>query len=395
MGATERGTSRAAIAGLGITEMGKVYGRTATDFAADAVRRAVGDAGLRMEELDGLLVSGGVQNDVGVGLARQLGLHDLRMLAQVQGFGATASLMVGQAAGAIADGRAEAVACVFADAPLRPKTATGGAYAASSAGGRRSALDLLPAQAGLLGANPMYALAARRHMETYGTTSEQLGAVAVQTRAWATMNPIAQMRDPIALEDHQSSRFIAEPLHLLDCCLVSNGGVAIVVVSPERAAALAQPPVHVLGYGQCHPGYTMERGSDFGLVTGARRSGADAMAMAGIGPDDVDVREIYDCYTYTTLVTLEDYGFCAKGEGGAFVESGALGPGGSHPTNTGGGQLSGYYMWGMTPLAEAVIQTRGQGGERQVQDHDVVLVSGNGGILDHHGTIVLSPHAGH
>jgi acetyl-CoA acetyltransferase len=229
-------------------------------------------------------------------------------------------------------------------------------------------------------------------METYGTTSEQFGAVAVQQRAWATMNPAAQMRDPITIEDHQASRVIADPLRLLDCCLVSNGAVAVVVTTAERAKDLAQPPVHVLGWGQAHPGITTQRGSGFGLTSGAVSSGATAFGMAGLTPADVDVAQIYDCYTYTVIVSLEDYGFCAKGEGGEFVASGVLGPGGSLPTNTGGGELSSYYMWGMSPLAEGVIQARGQGGQRQVPKHDVVLVSGNGGILDFHSTLLFSPH---
>jgi acetyl-CoA acetyltransferase len=136
----------------------------------------------------------------------------------------------------------------------------------------------------------------------------------------------------------------------------------------------------------------MERGSDFGLRSGAVSSGQTAMRMAGVTAADVDVCQLYDCYTFTVIVTLEDYGFCAKGEGGPFAASGALAPGGSLPTNTGGGQLSSFYLWGMTPVSEGVIQARGQGGERQVAQHDVVLVSGNGGTLDHHATLVLSPH---
>jgi acetyl-CoA acetyltransferase len=384
------GTSRGAIAGLGMTEMGKVYGKTAGEFAAEAVLLALDDAGLRRDDLDGLLISHGIAPGVDLSLARQLGLKDLRLLAEVHSYGATASGMVAQAALAVGGGMANAVACVWADAPLEEGVGAGAAYARFRA---PTGLEALPKAAGLFGTNPAYALAARRHMEAYGTTSEQLGAIAVQTRAWATMNPRAQLRQPITIEDHQASRLIADPLHLLDCCLVSNGGVAVIVTSRERAAELAQPPVHVLGFGQGHPGYTMEHGSDFGLVTGAKVSGETAMRMAGVTPGDVDVCELYDCYTITTLLTLEDYGFCPKGDGGAFAESGALGPGGALPTNTGGGQLSGYYMWGMTPLAEAVIQTRGHGGDRQVERHDVVLVSGNGGRLDHHGTLILSPHA--
>ncbi len=199
------------------------------------------------------------------------------------------------------------------------------------------------------------------------------------------------MREPITLEDHQSSRWIVEPLHLLDCCLVTNGGVCVIVTSAERARDLKQPPVHVLGWGQGHPGHLPERGSEFGITTGAAISGPAALRMAGISIGDVDVCELYDCYTYTVVITLEDYGFCEKGEGGPFVATGVLGPGGALPTNTGGGELSGYYMWGMTPLSEAVIQTRGQGGARQAPHNDVVLVSGNGGILDYHSTLILSP----
>jgi acetyl-CoA acetyltransferase len=243
---------------------------------------------------------------------------------------------------------------------------------------------------GAIGANPAYALAARRHMHLFGTTSEQLGAIAVGQRAWAGMNPWAQMRKPITLEDHQASRFIAEPFHLLDCCLLSNGAVAVIVTSAERARDLRQPPVYLLGMAQAAPGDNQRSGRDPAIYTGAKRSGELALRMAGIGRQDIDVLELYDCYTYTVLVTLEDYGFCNKGEGGQFVEDGKLGPGGSLPTNTGGGQLSAYYMWGFTPLSEGIVQARGQGGERQVDKHDAILVSGNGGILNFHSTTILS-----
>lgn len=235
----------------------------------------------------------------------------------------------------------------------------------------------------------MYALAARRHMLRYGTTTEDFAAIAVAQRAWAVHNPRAQMREPMTVADHHDSRWIAEPFRKLDCCLVSNGGVAVIVTSEERAASLARPPVHVLGWAQNHPGRLFDRDPNFGLVTGAARSGPEALAMAGVKLSDVDVAELYDCYTFTVLVSLEDYGFCEKGEGGAFVSSGAIGPEGGLKLNTGGGQLSGYYMWGMTPLSEAIIQIRGDGGDRQVHRHDVALVSGNGGILDHHCTLVL------
>jgi acetyl-CoA acetyltransferase len=380
----------AAIAGLGITEMGKVYGRSASDLAADAVRRAVDDAGLALTDLDGLLVSAGVSAGVGIDLAARLGLFDLPLLSAVNSFGSTAAGMVQLASFAIAAGHATAVACVFADVPLREAVRTGEMYAGR--GGPQRGLRGLTGVAGLNSAPSTYALAARRHMDAYGTDEDHFAAVAVAQRDWARDNPSAQMREPITVDDHHASRWIAEPLRLLDCCLVSNGGVAVVVTSAERARDLRQPPVHVWGWGQCHPGYTMERGCEWGLRTGAAESGRAAYHRAGIGPSDIDVVQLYDCFTYTVIVSLEDYGFCDKGEGGPFAASGALGRGGALPTNTGGGQLSSFYMWGFTPLSEGVIQTRGQGGGRQAPTHDLVLVSGNGGTVEHHGTLVLGAH---
>lgn len=383
----------AALVGLGLTDLGKVFGQSSTALAAEAVRRAVGDAGLSLADLDGLLVSAGIKQDVGVGLAAVLGLGELSLLTQLNAFGATAGVMVAHAAQAIAAGAATTVACVFADAPLKPERSAGSSW--RSPGGAATVPRGLAGWSLVSGAvnpNILYALCARRHMETYGTTSEQLGEIAVAQRAWAAGNPYAQHREPLSIDDHQKSRWIAEPLHLLDCCLVSNGAVAVVVTSADRARSLARPPVYVWGYGQAHAPRRMHAGSQWGLVTPAAQSGPQAMAMAGITVDDVDIAELYDCYTYTVLVSLEDYGFCTKGEGGAFVSDGNLAPGGKLACNTGGGQLSSYYMWGMTPLSEAIIQARGDGGARQAPRNDVVLVSGNGGILEHHSTLVLSPH---
>jgi len=377
---------RPVIAGLGMTQLGKVYGLTSAQFAADAVRLAVADAGLSMADVDGLLTSSGVTGGISVDLQRDLGLENLRLLTHMQAYGSTAGSMVQYASMAVQSGMASVVACVFADTPLRPERGSSAIYGTRHAGA--GWWGLLGAS-GVIGANTMYALAARRHMERFGTTSEQLGHIAVAQRAWASLNPAAQMRDPITLADHQASRWIAEPFHLLDCCLVSNGGIAVLVTTAERAAAMAQPPVHVLGWAQAHPGRYLRRNPDFGLVSGAAVAGPAALDMAGVGIADVDVAELYDCYTFTVLITLEDYGFCAKGEGGPFVASGILGPGGKPLVNTGGGQLSGYYMWGMTPLSEAIVQARGQGGDRQADAHDIILVSGNGGVLDHHSSLVL------
>jgi acetyl-CoA acetyltransferase len=382
-------TNNFAIAGLGITPMGRIYGKTAAGFAQEAIQLAAADAGINVADIDGLLINS--PGDLNVQLQKRLGLRNTKLLAEYQAFGSSAGAMIQYAGMAIDAGMAKTVVCVFADAPLKEGIGAGAAY-----GARRpnyKGFAAVQMSAGYGGANPRYAMAARRHMLTYGTTSEQFGAVAVQQRQWATMNPMAQFRDPITLEDHQNSRYIADPLRLLDCCLVSNGGIAVIVTSADRARSLRQPPVYTLGWGQAHPGLVQQRGCRFGEISGAIESGARAFAMAGLAPSDVDVCQIYDCYTYTVIVSLEDYGFCAKGEGGAFVASGALGPGGSLPTNTGGGELSAYYMWGMTPISEAIIQARGTAGERQVPKHDVVLASGNGGILDYHSTLILSPHA--
>jgi acetyl-CoA acetyltransferase len=377
-----------AIAGLGITPQGKVYGNTALGFAVDAVRLALEDAGLERTDLDGLLVNPGLTwGDMGMGsfqLQQAMGLRDLRLSATMSLGGATAAAMIQHAAQAIAAGLCTTVACVFSDAPLKPpapkgeKQSTGAAYV--FARGWEQAY-------GFYGVNAMYALVASRHMHLYGTTQDHLGAIAVAQRRWANANPAAQLHDqPLTLDGYRASRWIVEPFHLFDCCLVSNGGLAVIVTSAERARALKKPPVYIWGMGQGHlGGDPADR-----LSSGAVLTKEPTFRMAQVQLADVDVVELYDCYTFTVLVTLEDYGFCAKGEGGPFVAEHVSGPGGGLALNTGGGQLSSFYMWGMTPISEAVIQLRGDGGARQVPKHDVALVSGNGGVLSTHATLVLS-----
>lgn len=383
---------KTAIAGLGITEMGKVYGCTAADFAVEAISLAVKDAGLSKSDIDGLLINTGISGlfpgvpgAIKLDLPYALGLIDLKLLNIMNAVGSTAGAMIQYAALAVACGQASVVACVFADNPMSSGKSGGAAY-----GGIKlpfTGLASLDNANGTFGANRRFALAARRHMEFYGTTSEQFGAIAVAQRKWALMNPMAQMKKPMTLADHQASRMICDPLRLFDCCLVSNGGIAVIVTSAEHAQDLAQPPVYLWGFGQGHSGPRQDK-----LVrTGGVVSSQTAFRMAGISSRDVDICEFYDCYTYTVLVTIEDYGFCPKGEGGSFVEDGKTEPGGSFPVNTGGGSLSSYYMWGMTPVSEAVIQARDQAGERQAPKHDIVLVSGNGSTLEYHSTLVLSP----
>jgi acetyl-CoA acetyltransferase len=383
-------TAATAIVGLGLTEMGKVYSRTITDFAGEAIALALEDAGLEKSDVDGLLINANGSTEMVPMLQLSLGLENLTLVNAMSSAGSTAGNMLHWATQAIDAGQASVVACVYADAPLRE----GGSASEGRYSGRRFSGDGLAGLSLAYGAygpgNVGYALALRRHMHLFGTSHDQLGAIAVGQRKWALMNPRAQMKKEMTLDDYHASRWIVEPLHLFDCCLVSNGGVAVIVTSAERARGLKQPPVYMLGFGQAAPGDNQRAGSEPGIHTGAKKSGELALRMAGVELADVDVLELYDCYTYTVLVTLEDYGFCAKGDGGEFVEDGKLGPGGSLPTNTGGGQLSSYYMWGFTPLSEGVIQARGHGGARQVEKHDVVLVSGNGGVLNWHSTTILS-----
>lgn len=381
----------AAIAGLGLTEVGKVYGRSATDLAAEAVRLAVADAGLDLSDVDGLLVTPGTQGAPKLSLQKVLGLRDLTLLAEISVLGASPAVMIAYAAAAVAAGEVSTVACVFADAPLKPKGSGRDAFGSPRPGNFKgpSGFAGYHAGIGMVTPNLFYALAAQRHFSAFGTTSEQLGSIAVAQRSWAALNPNAQHRDLISLGQHQDSPMIAEPLHLLDICLVSNGAAAVIVTSAERARDLAQPAVDILGWSQAHPGRIMERNSDFGIRTGAAVAGPAALRMAGLTTKDVDMLQLYDCYTFTVLVTLEDYGFCGKGEGGAFVADGALGPAGTLPCNTGGGQLSAFYLSGFTPVVEAVAQGRGTAGARQVSKRDVIMVSGNGGVLEHHATLIL------
>ena len=382
--------AKCAIAGLGQTRMGKNFDHPGPiGFAAEAVNLALEDAGLQRSDLDGLLVNPGItwfNNPMAFDVAaerdghprpapdrddeprrRDRGRDDHACRAGYRrrhGRSRRMRIRRRSAASALAEqGRA-----------MRARP-------------RRTALPRVSnAHYGQYGVNAQYAFVAQRHMYKYGTTSDHLGAVAVSERDWANLNPVAQFHDaPMTLADYHASRWVVEPFHLYDCCLVSNGGLAVIVTSAERAKTLKRPPVYILGMGQGHPGGDpLET-----LVSGAPIAKETAFKMAGIKLGDVNFCELYDCYTFTVLVTLEDYGFCKKGEGGPFVASGAIAPGGALPVNTGGGQLSSFYMWGMTPVAEAIVQMRGDGGRRQVPKHDVGLVSGNGGILATHSTLVL------
>ena len=235
-----------------------------------------------------------------------------------------------------------------------------------------------------------YALAAQRHMYQYGTTSEQLAEIAVATRKWAALNPLATMRELITIEDVLNSPMISSPLHLLDCCLVSDGGGAVILTSPARAKNLKKPPVWLLGCGSYITHNSILNMPDLTL-TPARQSGDIAFKMAGLTPGDIDVLELYDSFTITVLLQLEDLGFCRKGEGGSLVSGQRTAPGGTLPLNTSGGGLSFIHpsLYGIFLLIEAAHQLRGECGERQVPGAQVALCNAIGGHLSCSSTVIL------
>jgi acetyl-CoA acetyltransferase len=389
---TGRGVAiNAAITGLGITALVRRGDTTAAEHAADAALLAVADAGIGPGTVDGLIVTHSPIvgcEQLGIHLHEQLGLSDLAVLQDIHAEGSSAMQMLHNAALYVSAGAATHVLCVFADTPIMPGLAgAGDAYAVAVPHGHLPGWE---ANHGLFGAAAPYALCARRHMTEFGTTEEHFGAVAVSARQWACGNPLAMVRKPITLADHRASPWVASPFRRLDCAFPVNGGIAIVVSRSAAAAECRRRPVYVAGIGQGHRANLHEAGSDVEVRTSAGMAADAALGMAGVERADIDVCELYDCFSYTTIVLMEDLGFCPKGEGGPFVADGHIARGGGIPTNTGGGQLSGYYMQGMTPISEAIIQLRQDGGERQVKGAELALVHGHGGILNYHACAVLS-----
>lgn len=371
---------KCAIVGLGYTVQGKVPGRSGTSFYVEASKNAIADAGLQVQDIDGIIIQP-CPTDLRVSafsLAQELGLN-LRYGADQQLHGASSCAIIQHAAMAVDAGLCNYCLCAFADTSRSGSPTTGIVY--QMAMGTNAAYGMFGVAAG-------YAMIARRYMHEYGITSRQFGAVAVACRKHASLNPIAQMREPITIEDHQNSRWIVEPLHLLDCCLVSDGGRALIVTSAERARNLKQPPVYIMGMGQGHPLNDLLQRENL-LDTGAVESGKTAFAMAGITPADVDVCAIYDSFTFVVLMQLEALGFCGKGEGGAFVEEGRIELGGELPTNTSGGLLSEVYIQGWVGPHEAVRQLRSDCGERQVPGAEIALVTASGGVMSTHSTVIL------
>lgn len=379
-------SGRFAIVGVGDTAVGRVPEQTKTGLALLAAARAIRDSGLDPSEVDGVLTSQmGPTFIFSLEIATRLGIRPHYTTVMELG-GATSVCMAQQAAMAIDAGMCRAVVCVHAQ-----KQQTEGSRQRHG-GALLRGFDEFDRPFGHPGAIAVHAMAARRHMHEYGSRTEDFARVAVAMRRHASLNANAQRREPITVEDHQASPWVVEPFRLLDCCQVSDGAGAFVVTSAERARDLPQPPAYLSGFSQFHPHrFLSERAADL-TSTGAGVSGPAAFEMAGLTPADVDVAELYDCFTYVVLTELEDYGFCKKGEGPDFVADANIEIGGSLPVNTHGGLLSQGHVEGMLHVVEAVRQLRGGQvePERQVPGAAVALVSGHGGQMSTHGTLILS-----
>ncbi|SOB97426.1 acetyl-CoA acetyltransferase [Alloalcanivorax xenomutans] len=378
-----------AIAGVATFGCGEAPGYTDMELLAQAARLAVADAGLTMKDIDGLCTASASSTMWSMPVVEYLGIRPRFIDAtMIGGSSFIAHLM--PAMQALESGQCDAVLVAYGSAQ---RTST---LSRKEIGKARLLMDPQPYEHPYQPMLPMsaYALAASRHMHEFGTTRRQLAQVAVSARQWARKNADAFMRDPLTVDDVLNSRMVSDPLTVRDACLVTDGGGAYVLVRADRARDLPQPPVYVLGQGTAVWNRQISSMADL-TVTAATQSGRDAYAMAGMGPKDIDVAELYDAFTINTLLFLEDLGFCAKGEAGAFVEEGNISPGGSLPVNTNGGGLSWGHpgMYGIFAAIEGVRQLRGNAGDSQVAGAQTAIVHGNGGTLSSQSTAILGTAA--
>jgi len=386
--------NKLAIVGVGYTPQSREPGRTGLSYHIEAARNAIEDAGLRVEDVDGMLTQP-VGADTAVGprgvqpwsIAQALGMR-LRFCSAQSTLGATAGGMVVHAASALLYGLADYIVCTYGESPITQPRRRNEGWGESAA-------------FGFYGATAGYAMAARRGMHELGTGPETWVNIAAAQRQWANLNPRAVMHDkPMTSEDYFESPYVVEPFRLFDICQVTNSGRAYVITTAERARNLKNRPAYVLGVGQDNPATSIIQADFMTGPTGARVSGEEAFKMAGVTLKDIDACQIYDCYTYTVELTMMDYGFFGPGEGKDFFANGRTAPGGEMPVNTSGGLLSEVYQMGFTPLTEAVIQLQGNAGERQLgpqtrtKEPKTILVSGNGGVLQTHSTVILSNEPG-
>lgn len=372
------------IAGVAESECGQGSNLTLLQHQALATKRALDDAGLKKADVDAVMAVDflGLPS---LQVAEYLGIKPRFTDTTVTG-GSAFETLVEHASLAISAGLSEVVLITYGStlwSDHRRVTESGGVDSRMPAAQFETPYgDLSPISA--------YALAAQRHMHEYGTTGEQLAEVAVTARRWAALNPSALLREEITIDDVLDSPMISSPLHRLDCCVMTDGGGAVIVTSNERARDLRKKPVYVLGSGFSSTHLSISQMEDL-TTTGAVESSRRAFDISGIRPDEIDLVELYDSFTISVIVALEDLGFCKKGEGGSFVGTGRIGPGGELPTNTSGGGLAYTHpgALGIFLIIEAVRQLRGECLERQVSDARLALVHGIGGWLSSHATLIL------
>lgn len=375
----------AAIVGVAESDLGITPDKTVLQLQAQAAKRALDDAGFIKDDVDAIFTAGNWSWAPNLMLAEYLGIQPKYTDGTNIG-GSSFEAHVAHAMAGIQAGLFDVALITYASTPRSSQTW-------QSIGEEAPIISLTEQYEQSFGMpTPVgaYALAAKRHMHQYGTTSKQLAEIAVATRKWASMNEKAYKRELIEIEDVLNSPWIAEPLHLLDCCLVTDGGGAVVVASAKAAANAKKRPVWILGHGETHTHNTIVNMPDL-TVTGAVEAGKRAFEMAGVKHHELDVVEIYDSFTITVLLTLEALGFCKPGEGGDFVSGQRTAPGGDFPMNTNGGGLSYGHpgMYGIFLLIEATRQLRGECGERQVKDAKLSLVNGTGGVLSSTSTVIL------
>jgi acetyl-CoA acetyltransferase len=371
-----------AVVGFGQAGMGEAGAFSALELLSSAVLAALADAGLGLADVDGLFVGTAVHAMPTLSVAEYLGIRPRYSDGSMIG-GASFTAHALTAAMALEAGLCD-VAVVAYGSNQR------------SAGGFASISEPQPYEAPYRPRYPVsaYALAASRHMHEFGTTREQLAEVAVAARAWARHNPEAFERGPLTHADVLGARMVSDPLTVRDCCLVTDGAAAIVMVRADRAADAPNPPVYLLGAATEHWHRQISSMPDV-TTTAASVSGPRALAMAGLALEEIDVVGLYDAFTITTLLFLEDLGFCPKGEAGRFVEDGAIAPGGRLPVNTNGGGLSCVHpgMYGLFLVVEAVRQLRGAAPGLQVPGAATALVHANGGTLSSQSTLILGSRA--
>jgi acetyl-CoA acetyltransferase len=373
-----------AIVGAAESDLGLVPpNMTPSDLMAQGIRRALDDCGLKLSDVDGLFSASSQNRSPTLALAEYLQIRP-RYQDSTRIGGSSFLSHVAHAQAALELGLCE-VAVIAYGSTQRSVT-----RAVSSP--REPDFYEVPYKPRM--PPTAYALAASRHMAQYGTTREHLAAVAVAARKWALLNPVAWEKEPLTIEQVLNARMVCYPLTVRDCCLVTDGGGAIVMVKAERAKSLKQKPAYVLGVGEYMSHLNISNMADL-TISGAAHSGPQAYAMAKIKPSDVDAAEVYDAFSINTILFLEDLGFVKKGEGGPFVASGAIDPGGKFPVNTNGGGLSYCHpgMYGLFTLIEAARQIRSGLGQRQVKDCDIVVAHGNGGVLSSQCTVVLGSEA--